>query len=573
MSLTPTVPQIAPVQSAAGGLATSDDIGTLLGPIAARANAPLPDPYTQGTQVAEPHYHEHAPQQTNRPTNTAPITGQVADVKRARRQNAVAGLANTVSQASNIIQERKNNKLKDQLTDVMKAKQNIANATSVMQNPTSSDVLKQQAQKVLDANKKQLNTILSDPKTTKLMQKALDISFVDPEKNKTPEVQTYQKALAEFKEAGPFNADNPAEHAVAQAAKSPQEQMKTNPNPVQIPPAPNYQPVPKSQTPYADKALAKDLPSIETNPQYASALAQQQAAQKQLATVIPKLIDAEAKAQLQAAKDNNAAARAQLATVTKFMMQQKEIVAKTNLADKNNQAAMARVASRNANTLLNTTLRVNGALKVAEFKQLNADQAKAIKDNSLKELNGQIASVADVVEKDRANLAQAKTPEDVEQAKGILALDLHAQQGLQGLRELKFSDINLGSESKGTINDNSQGIKEKSITNTGSSDNNSNKAVSQSSIGDLKKQEVKINNEWDTAIDMFLKSAEKHPHSAETVELNKKQKDLGAEHKRLLAEIENRSRGSENGSSSSETKVESVGNSDSDEPEDDSDSY
>ena len=91
------------------------------------------------------------------------------------------------------------------------------------------------------------------------MQKALDISFVDPEKNKTPEVQAYQKAMAEFKEAGPFNADNPAEHAVAQAAKAPQMSDKPNVQGM-IPPAPNLQPVPKSQTPYADKALAKDMP-------------------------------------------------------------------------------------------------------------------------------------------------------------------------------------------------------------------------------------------------------------------------------------------------------------------------
>ena len=68
-----------------------------------------------------------------------PITGQVADVKRARRQNAVAGLANTISQAGNMIQEKKNNKLKDNLTDVMKAKQNVANATAAMQTPNISD--------------------------------------------------------------------------------------------------------------------------------------------------------------------------------------------------------------------------------------------------------------------------------------------------------------------------------------------------------------------------------------------------------------------------------------------------
>ena len=77
-------------------------------------------------------------------------------------------------------------------------------------------------QKVIEANKKQLQTILTDPKKLqKQMLKALDISFVDPEKNKTPEVQAYQKLpMKDFKEAGPFNSDNPAEHEAAQAIKA-----------------------------------------------------------------------------------------------------------------------------------------------------------------------------------------------------------------------------------------------------------------------------------------------------------------------------------------------------------------
>lgn len=390
MSLTPTVPQIAPVQSAAGGLATPQDIGDLLGPIAARANASLPDPYTQGTQVAEPHYHERAPQQTNRPTNTAPITGQVADVKRARRQNAVAGLANTISQAGNIIQEKKNNKLKDQLTDVMKAKQNIANATAVMQNPASSDILKQQAQKVLDANKKQLNTILSDPKTTKQMQKALDISFVDPEKNKTPEVQTYQAAMKEFKEAGAFNADNPQEHAVALAAKA--SQMTDARQPPLPPPAPNLQPVPKSQTPYADKALAKDLSSIEVNPLYAPALKQQQDAQKQLAAVIPKLVDAESKALIQGAKDKNAAALKVFEKASDLQKSGFEAVNRMKLADTNNKAAAARVAARNAGEMARVTAEIASREKISRDNRLDKDQQNDVKYGSAKLLDAKILS-------------------------------------------------------------------------------------------------------------------------------------------------------------------------------------
>lgn len=455
MSLTPTVPQIAPVQSAAGGLATPQDIGDLLGPIATRANASLPDPYTQGTQVAEPHYHERAPQQTNRPTNTAPITGQVADVKRARRQNAVAGLANTISMAGNAIQEKKNNKLKDQLTDVMKAKQNIVNATAVMQNPASSDTLKQQAQKVLDANKKQLNTILSDPKTTKQMQKALDISFVDPEKNKTPEVQTYQAAMKEFKEAGPFNADNPQEHAVAQAAKAPQ--MTDARQPPLPPPAPNLQPVPKSQTPYADKALAKDLPSIEVNPLYAPALKQQQDAQKQLATIVPKLIDAQMKATVQAAKDGNAAARAQFSATVNLIKQSSDIIAKSKLQEGKDKAAMSRTAANNAARLKDTTLRVNAALEIAKNKNLTKEQSDSIKSNSLETLGKEINVATTTLNKAEDELAKATAGKAdsgvIESLKIQRDLAVINVSTLNKLREEKFSDA-PNVQAQGVLNDN-----------------------------------------------------------------------------------------------------------------------
>lgn len=441
---TPLLPQIAPVQSASGGIATPQDIGDLLSPIAARANAPLPDPYTQGTQVAEPHYHERAPQQTNRPTNTAPITGQVADVKRARRQNAVAGLANTISMAGNAIQEKKNNKLKDQLTDVMKAKQNIANATAVMQNPASSDILKQQAQKVLDTNKKQLNTILSDPKTTKQMQKALDISFVDPEKNKTPEVQTYQAAMKEFKEAGPFNADNPQEHAIAEAAKNPQQSMTAKPSTGVIPPAPNLQPVPRSQTPYADKALAKDLPSIEANPQYAPAVKAQQDAQKQLATIVPKLIEAEIKAQLQAARDVNSANRVEFTAQANIYRDSQKAIATSKLQSDKDKAAMSRRAAEDATSRFNTLARVNAALKIAENKQLSKEQSDSIKSNSLETLGKEISTATTTLNKAEDELAKATAAHAdsgvIESLKVQRNLALMNVSGLQKIRAEKFTD-------------------------------------------------------------------------------------------------------------------------------------
>lgn len=472
MSLTPTVPQIAPIASASGQIATSDDIGALLGPIAARANSTLPDPYTQGTQVAEPHYHEHAPAQTNRPTNTAPITGQVADVKRARRQNAVAELANTISQAGNMIQEKKNNKLKDQLTDVMKAKQVIANAKTVLANPSISDSLKQTAQGIITKQTKQLNDILSDPKTQKQMQKALDISFVDPEKNKTPEVQAYQAAMKEFKEAGPFNSDNPAEHVVSQAAanqgKGAQAQASSQ-QPIALQPA-----APKSQTPYADKALAKDLPSIEANPQYAPALKQQQDAQKQLAAIVPKLIDAEAKAQLQAARDINSANRAGFTAQTNIYRDSQKAISGSKLQQDKDKAAMSRRAAADATSRFNTLARVNAALKIAANKSLDKAQSDKIKYDSLSMLDKQIGEKVTTLKNSETLLEQMKANNKGDKnAIELLTVqrDLIQQDltGLQQIRASKFSDA-PDSQVQGLLNDDSGTNSGTTIESVGYSD-------------------------------------------------------------------------------------------------------
>ena len=93
----------------------------------------------------------------------------------------------------------------------MKAQQQVANAEKVMADPNASDTTRQMAQNILQSNKKKIQDIASDPKDHKQLAKALDISFTDPEKNKTPEVQALQAATKEFKAAGPFTADNPQE--------------------------------------------------------------------------------------------------------------------------------------------------------------------------------------------------------------------------------------------------------------------------------------------------------------------------------------------------------------------------
>ena len=440
----PNIPTMAPTQSAAGGVATPSDIGSLMAPIVGAANQPVPDPYTQGIQVAEPHLKQIIP--ATQYKDNRPVQGDVQDKNRARRQNSVAGLANMIGSFGQKIQERKQASLKDRLVDVMKYKQNAENAQTVLSDPNAPPQAKQMAQKVADANKKQLNDLLSDPKHQKEMAKALDISFVDPDKNKTPEVQAYQQAVKEFKAAGPFTADNPQEHAVAQAAQGggqtqPKQQGQQQSGPVQQP---------KSQTPYADAALKKDSPTIAQNPQYAAVVQQKQAAQKQLATMIPHLIDTESKAQIQAAKDGNAAAREVFRASSDFRTKALDAITKLNIADAKDATTLKTTAMRDAAIIGSASIRANAAVKVAQVNGLSREQIQNVKQQGAIDLDKHINSTEQALKtygQREADIKNSTTMSETQKKQALDALNYSRQQdtnklkALQDIRAKNFPDI------------------------------------------------------------------------------------------------------------------------------------
>src|SRR5271163_1305506 len=292
----PQIPDIVVQQAPQQNLQLND----ALSQVAAQANAPLPAMYSQGVTPQEPRIRP-VPQFTPLNTNQRPIGGGSAQLKHTQNMNALASLANMVGRAGQAIAQKKQDQLKMDLTDVMQAKQNAENAQVVLQQDPNNKL----AQQVLAANKKRLNDILSDPKKQKGLAKALDISFTNPEDNKTPEVQAGQQAMAQVRQAGQYNASNPQEAAVAKMAANGGKAT---------PPASQQSQQPRSATPYADQAMARDLPALAANPQYAPAVAQQQAAQKALWTnIIPKAIQAQVDMQKTALQQNSANARAQYA--------------------------------------------------------------------------------------------------------------------------------------------------------------------------------------------------------------------------------------------------------------------
>ena len=451
----PTVPSIQAPQVAPVSQSGAADV---IGQIAAQANAPLPSPYSQGTQLAQPRSVPNVPQFTTgtpvRPTGTNPQQQQT------KKNNGIGSLLSLVGGAVNKIEQNKQDRLKDDIKNVMSAKQNVANAQQVLQQDPNNKI----AQGVLAANKKQLEAILTDPKKAKQIQKAMDISFTDMDKNKTPEIKAFQEAVKEHKAAGAFNSDNPAEHQVAQLASKGASDGNA-PKPVAQPQAQpqqpaQAQPAARSATPYADAALAKDQKTIENNPQYAAALAQKQAAQKQLTQyVIPKMIQAESAAQMQAIKEGNTNARAEYKAATDLQKQYQGDIAKAALADANNAAAMRRVAMRNANSLAETTMKVNASLKIADDNRLGKENQTKIKTDALgavdKDINTVNQSILAAGKKVLDINASAATPqqkqEQLKQVELQKKMDTDYLMQLQKMRASKFNlDPNAPPETKET---------------------------------------------------------------------------------------------------------------------------
>lgn len=425
MADNPQVPSIAPVQTAPSG--PGEDLSAVLGQMAQQVSAPLPPQFVQGTTIAQPRINPvHQYQQQN--DQRAPISPHTTSLKQARTQNAFASLANVVGRAGQAIQQKKQDNLKEDLKNVMAAKENVANAESVLQQDPNNAMAKQ----VLAANKKQLDAILSDPKKQKQLAKALDISFTDMDKNKTPEVKAYQDAMKEHKEAGAYKADNPAEAKIAAQAAGPQGgQQQQQPQQQQ-----------QSATPRADAALSKDLPNMQVNPQYSIALKQQEDAKKQLNQyVIPRLITAEAQKQVQAMRDGNANARAEFKAVTDFNRSAMEIQGRMDVSQNNAKARMAETIRRDTDAMARTKLEVDARLKIAADKRLDPGTQMKLKtealdkvDQSLKAITAERKSLSD-------QLAVAKTDDEKQVLGQLLEYNTLKAQATNTYRQKVATDV------------------------------------------------------------------------------------------------------------------------------------
>jgi len=352
----------------------------------ATLNAPMPSRVIQGTDQAQPHMPAALPQYEPKSTDNRPMGTTLGDKKRAAIKNDFASMGNALGKAVQGYEQRKQDTLKDQIVAVMKAKQQVANANSVLQNPNADQVSKDKANNVLALNTKRIQDLMTE-KNAKQMAKAFDISYSDPDKNKNPNVAAGLAAHKEFQAAGPYTADNPQEAAVAKLAQgtSTSAPTATNLN-LGAPTAPKAISVSQAN-PRAAAVLAKDMPSIEANPQYAAALKQKEDAQKQYMTLAPAVIDNKAKAQLQAYKDGNAAVRAQYKAVDAALIEGFNAAQRAQNITTENKAAMARVLQEGANQQRDIMAHAEAAMGITANPALNAEVKQHLGNTAIAQLD------------------------------------------------------------------------------------------------------------------------------------------------------------------------------------------
>jgi len=139
--------------------------------------------------------------------------------------------------------------------------------------------------------------------------------------------------------------------------------------------------------PRAAAVLAKDMPSIEANPQYAAALKQKEDAQKQYMTLAPAVINAQARASVAAFNAGNAAARLQYKATTDMQRTAYEAAARAQNITTESKAAMARVIQEGANQQRDIMAHAEAAMGITANPALNAEVKQHLGNTAIAQLD------------------------------------------------------------------------------------------------------------------------------------------------------------------------------------------
>ena len=335
-------------------------------------------PYSSGSDVTPT--LPQAQQRGMVDSNRRPFNDSVGERNHARNTNTWASVSNTITQFRNKQEADKNAALTTSIATVMKAQQQIDNATAVLKSPTASAQDKQMAQGVIDQNKKVIEGKLTDPKSGKAILKAFDVSMTDPESQKTPEHQAAKTAAKQVDVAtkAGLTADTPAEKAVmdlsikgdaglqVQKAQQTAQQTQAAKNP--------------SATPYADKFLGSQPASITGNPEYAAQMKQKEDRDKLVTQyVIPKMIDAQMQQDKVLIQQEGLNNRAEFAGILGLQKQGMALANAANIANAKDTTELRKQAMANSAAMARTVYRVQAMLKVAEDKKLDPESQAKVK--------------------------------------------------------------------------------------------------------------------------------------------------------------------------------------------------
>jgi hypothetical protein len=134
------------------------------------------------------------------PINHNPVVGR----KNGRAQgiaNAITGATNAIGSVVSAEAQVKQDHIKDNATKVIMAQQGIDEATQAHETALASNdaAAASKAQAMIQQNTQARDAVFADPKMRKALAKGFDISYTDPQSNKTEEHAAVQAAMKQAK--------------------------------------------------------------------------------------------------------------------------------------------------------------------------------------------------------------------------------------------------------------------------------------------------------------------------------------------------------------------------------------
>lgn len=381
-----SLPQVAPISQTAPVDSGTPNIEAILATIAPKPvqqQVPMTITGHDSTpNIKEPQPHATIPYQS-------PIQGTATERKQATIHNSLAQLSNMFNQYADKQQQKKSDNLKVEVATIVKAQAQIDNANAVLANdPNNAN-----AKAVIDQNKKLIEAKFEDKHLSQQLKKAFDVSFVDPEKNNTPEVKAAQAGIKEGEAAvkSGIAPNTPQEKQIQeQAAQGGKPAVPVAQGAATAPAASTGQ----SSTPYADQFLKQQPATIQMNPQYQQQQLNEQAREKQINQyVIPKVIEAYTKQQIEQLKQGGLDARTEYAAAQAAHRQMLSLAQKAAEANLKYKTEIQKQAMADSTRMAQTTLRVNAAMGAADAKGIKGTALQGkVQQVAIKTLDDAISS-------------------------------------------------------------------------------------------------------------------------------------------------------------------------------------